>query len=280
MRAAKYVAILISAALALPIPASAQNNDQWNDFWEAIGGSENVDRVGEDSLVARPLRDNADEIVGARFFRERGSSDPMAVTQRSLRSFEHSCRTRGGSILAPDDALTVEFGDRVIAQLVQPTGMRHQWRGHVAICDGSDGAPIAGFVSLVKDNSEIHRNGDPGSQLIGGLFGGLRNITAIYLFRADRLPTASDAAIFASAEEQRAADVEARMRAAPQEAEEFQANLAIGDETNCGTVIDVRGPMAEVAVPTNRRAPNGEAIFWSRKERLFPPGHGVCTYGL
>ena len=280
MRAARYVAILISAALALPIPASAQSNDQWNDFWEAIGGSENVDRVGEDSLIARPLRDNADEIVGARFFRERGSSDPMAVSQRSLRSFEESCRTRGGSVLAVDNVRTAAFGDRVLAHLVQPTGMRHQWRGQVAICDGSDGEPIAGFVSLVKDNSEILRSGDAGSQLIGGLLGGLRNTTAIYLFRADRLPSASDANAFTSVEEQRAADVEARMSAARQEAEVFQADLAIGDETNCGTVIDVRGPMAEVAVPTNRRAPNGEVIFWSRKDRLFPPGHGVCTYGL
>ena len=280
MRAAKYVATLMSAALALPIPASAQNNDQWDDFWEAIGGSENVDRVGEDSLIARPLRDNADEIVGARFFRERGSSDPMAVTQSSLRSFEQSCRMRGGSVPAADDARTVSFGERVIAHLVQPTGMRHQWRGQVAICDGSDGAPIAGFVSLAKDNSEIHRSGDAGSQLIGGLFGGLRNTTAIYLFRADRLPTATDATVLSSVEERGDADSEARMRAARQEAEEFQADLAIGDETNCGTVIDVRGPMAEVAVPTNRRAPNGEAIFWSRKERLFPPGHSVCTYGL
>lgn len=38
--------------------------------------------------------------------------------------------------------------------------------------------------------------------------------------------------------------------------------------------------MAEIAVPTNRRAPNGESTFWSRIERLAPPGYAICTFGL
>lgn len=280
MKAAQNFTITLAVLLALSSPASAQTNALWSDFWDTIGGSDDVDQAGRDSVIVRPLRDNAGEVVGARFFRERGSSDPMAATDRGLLAFEQSCRTRGGDMVASDDPRTVMFGDRVIAHLIRPTGMRHQWRGAVAICDGSDGTPVAGFVSLVKDNSEIHRYGDPGSQLIGGLFGGLRNTTAIYLFRADRLPSKSDAAASARAEQQRVADVEARMSEARQQAEELQRNLAIGDETNCGTVINVRGPVAEVAVPANRRTPNGQQTFWSRKERLLPPGHGICTFGL
>ncbi|MGB7408250.1 MAG: hypothetical protein WA908_07055 [Pontixanthobacter sp.] len=280
MRAAQKFAISFAALLAFFSPALGQTSAPWSDFWDNIGGSDDVTQAGGDSVIVRPLRDNADEVVGVRFFRERGSTDPMAATDRGLKAFEQICRTRGGDMVASDDPRSVMFGERVIAHLIRPTGMRHQWRGAVAICDGSDGAPIAGFVSLVKDNSEIHRSGDAGSQLIGGLFGGLRNNTAMYLFRGDRLPSASDATASVRAEQQRIAEVEARMSEARQQAEELQRNLAIGDETNCGTVIDVRGPMAEVAVPANRRTPNGEQTFWSRKERLLPPGHGICTFGL
>ena len=62
--------------------------------------------------------------------------------------------------------------------------------------------------------------------------------------------------------------------------EAFQRKLSIGNETNCGAVIDMRGPMAEIAVPPNVRAPNRPATFWTRIERLAPPGFGLCTYGL
>jgi hypothetical protein len=73
----------------------------------------------------------------------------------------------------------------------------------VAICDGSGGEPLVGFVSLLMDNSEISRSGDIGSQVMGRLFGGLSNTTAIYLFHPDRLPTVADAAAVVDEEERR-----------------------------------------------------------------------------
>lgn len=40
-----------------------------------------------------------------------------------------------------------------------------------------------------------------------------------------------------------------------------------------------RGPLALIAVPANRRAPNGESSFWARIDTLAPRRRGACTYG-
>lgn len=53
----------------------------------------------------------------------------------------------------------------------------------------------------------------------------------------------------------------------------------IGTVTNCGTVIEVRGPMVEIAVPPTVLTPNGQTTFWSRRDAL-PPSSTPCTYGL
>lgn len=280
MRVARHIFCLFFVTCAMPMPLSAQSENVWAGFWNTIGGSYDVARVGGGSVEARPLRDNADEIIGARFFKERGRSDPMAVTNRSLAAFGESCRTQCGTVLPNDDSRLESFRQRVMEHLTRPTGMRHQWRGTVMICDTANGEPLAGFVALAKDNSEIYRSGDPGSQLIGSWFGGLPNTTAIYLYKPDRLPTRSSQMAATRIEEQRVEGIQANMAAARQAAEEFQRDLAVGDETNCGTVIEVRGPMAEIAVPISRPAPNGANTFWSRRERLFPAGTAVCTFGL
>jgi hypothetical protein len=44
----------------------------------------------------------------------------------------------------------------------------------------------------------------------------------------------------------------------------WRDKLAIGTDTNCGPVISLRGPMAEIA--------NGEQATWFRREQLFPLG--------
>lgn len=69
MRAA--LSFLISTPLVLGAvgSASAQDTAAWDDFFIAVGGSDNVNRIGDDSVEARPLRDNATEIIGARFFK-------------------------------------------------------------------------------------------------------------------------------------------------------------------------------------------------------------------
>lgn len=270
---AKLPKFLAIVAATLALPAYAQDNSEWNSFLATVGGSTSVKVVGASSVEALPLRRNADEIWGARFFKDKGASDPWIVTSHSLENFMATCTKVGGSILAQDDERTTIFANRVVANLTAPTGLRHQWRGRVAICDGPTGIPLAGFVSLILDNTEIFRTGDSGSKMLGSILGRLSNTTAIYLFRPDRLPT--KAALL-----QTKATEKARLEAGRAKIEEFRNKLAIGDESSCGTVIQIRGPMAEVAIPVTVQAPNGLQSFWSRKDRLVPIGYGLCSYGL
>ncbi|KQN72970.1 hypothetical protein ASE91_18135, partial [Sphingomonas sp. Leaf62] len=50
--------------------------------------------------------------------------------------------------------------------------------------------------------------------------------------------------------------------------EAFQKDIAVGTETNCGTVIQVRGAMVEIALPPVRPTPNGQSTFWSKRTAL------------
>ena len=60
----------------------------------------------------------------------------------------------------------------------------------------------------------------------------------------------------------------------------FRQTLAIGTETNCGTVIQIRRPMVEIAVLPVRLTPNGQSTFWSKRTVLARSGIAPCTYGL
>lgn len=58
---------------------------------------------------------------------------------------------------------------------------------------------------------------------------------------------------------------------------EFKKNIAIGTATNCGLVINVRGPLAEIQLPANVQGPNGQTIYWVRRDMLtFDPPMTGC----
>jgi hypothetical protein len=56
--------------------------------------------------------------------------------------------------------------------------------------------------------------------------------------------------------------------------------LTIGGETNCGLVIDDRGAVLEIQLPTGNTGPNGERTFWSKREVLADyPFPQECGFG-
>ncbi len=63
-------------------------------------------------------------------------------------------------------------------------------------------------------------------------------------------------------------EAEARKRAPVMEA--FRKNLAIGTRTNCGTVLDLRGPLVEVQVPARMITPTGERRVFVQRKYLEP----------
>ncbi len=60
----------------------------------------------------------------------------------------------------------------------------------------------------------------------------------------------------------------------------FRDALVIGSRTNCGMVIDVRGPLVQVQLPPNIRGAGDQREFWARRDELtdaFPPEG--CSFG-
>jgi hypothetical protein len=56
--------------------------------------------------------------------------------------------------------------------------------------------------------------------------------------------------------------------------------LTIGSETNCGLVIDDRGAVLEIQLPTGNTGPNGERTFWSKRDALADyPFPRECGFG-
>lgn len=73
---------------------------------------------------------------------------------------------------------------------------------------------------------------------------------------------------------QQRADLKAvteRMRA-------FETNLAIGTETNCGMILDIKGPIVEVQVPSYVRLGNGQTRVFVHKDILDVPDGNRCRY--
>jgi hypothetical protein len=164
---------------------------------------------------------------------------------------------------------------RVLGDVIGPRIGKDYWRGEVAVCSTGPTNVLGGFVAIVHDTTDVVSKGDIGSRFLSKVFG-LPTHTAIYAFRANQIENrvTLEAAVakrtFAMATE-RAEEI-ARTEA-------FRKEIAVGSETNCGTVIQLRGPMVEIAVPAYRNTPNGQPTFWSKRDRLYPVGPALCSYG-
>ena len=279
MRAISRIILGAMVSAGLPTSAGAQSLELQAEFFDNLGGSTEIAIVGEGSSEAYPLRERPQEIVGARFFKEKATDDPFLAIDRGIVAFTSACTGEGGYVVAQDDRRTEYLFQRVAAHLVRPTGQKDQWRARTAICSDPQGSPIAGFLGIVHDNSGVVNDGDVGSRLMGRLFG-MKSTTAIYLLRPEAVPSQADIELFAAEDENLRMAASQQLENERRVLEEFRSSLDVGTVTNCGTVIEVRGPVAEIAVPAMRTAPNGVNTFWSQIDRLFPFGTSPCTYGL
>ena len=54
----------------------------------------------------------------------------------------------------------------------------------------------------------------------------------------------------------------------PERLAPWREALNVGDRTNCGMVVDTRGPIVKVQLPANISLPSGEREFWARRSEL------------
>lgn len=130
------------------------------------------------------------------------------------------------------------------------------------MCSRGPNQVLGGFVAITYDTTEVATKGEIGSRLMSRV-SMVPTRTAVYAYRPDQIRSA---AWFQRAQDTYIADREAEQK----RREAFRRDLAIGTVTNCGTVIQIRGPMVEIAVPPTRLTPNGQSTFWSRRDALAP----------
>ena len=255
----------------------AQQTPGIADFLATIGGDTDMKTSG--SLRTRPspqvfpLLDNADEIIGYRFFSEKITTNGSATAERARDAFAQECSAKGGRIEPEDGDAARTFRDRALGRRLPPRGeFKHFWSGISAVCSRGSNQVLGGFVAITYDTTEVATKGDIGSRLMSRV-SMVPTRTAVYAYRPDKIRSA---AWFQRAQDSYVADREAEQK----RREAFRRDLAIGTVTNCGTVIQIRGPMVEIAVPPTTLTPNGQSTFWSRRDALAPTFSTPCTFGL
>ena len=108
---------------------------------------------------------------------------------------------------------------------------------------------MGAMAAIVFDPFMLVANADPGSKVMFAIFRP-KLTTAVYAYRGEAIvPPATMAAREAAAlkreaDAQRRAEEEAVTRV--QQAVAFQKQIKVGDRSNCGLIIDLRGPLAQV----------------------------------
>lgn len=275
MAVRKEIAI-VAAALALALPASAQEQEGIAEFLDTIGGDTNIKTVDGHMTpspytgthrVTVPLRRDANQLLGYRFFKEKLRDDGMVTAIRGRDAFAAECIGKGGVIEPDTSPVTEVFQKRVLADIAYPnSGAKHRWTGLVAVCTRGDDTVLGGYLAAVYDTTAVP-----------SILGRPPTKTAIYAYRGRAIQSAD-------ALRGEAADQVARYTQQQRKNEAllaaFREGLDVGSVTSCGTVIQIRGPMVEIAVPPTTLTPNGQSTFWANRERIYPVGRDPCLFGL
>lgn len=279
----KVIAITLTLG-ALPAGAAAPpmaptTNPTIADFISIIGGDTLPKTVQSDRgsvpVIMKPLLRDRDEILGYRFHKQYTGSNGTAFAEKARAAFNQECLAKGGMIEREGGPITTAFLDaRAVDRTREPQPMTIVSIGIASTCLSKDGRPLGGFLGLVRDTSPMLAKGYAGSPFLMQT-SGQPSRTAVYAYRASAIPSL---ALVQQAQQRRRDDErreEERAEQAYVEKERqlarFRTSLAVGTETHCGTVIQLRGPMVELAIPPGR-SPSGQSTFWLKREQLDPPG--------
>jgi hypothetical protein len=290
---------LIAGVSATVVAAQVQTG--FGDFVNQIGGSTDfktlqgsrlsaIGRVasvagssGNASITPDHARDDArlnfgydfflPKMSGYRFFNVDNKADQLATAKAAKVKFGNECAAKQG-IVEPDVS-------PVASRFRQENGERFRvsdnyFTNTVAteVCTGTNQQPLGGFVAITRT-------------LKTQVFFVRTNRTAIYSIKGDNI--ASAATFLADGQEsqrQQALALERerqlQMSASTEQRrlEAWRKTLVLGTLTNCGLVIDVRGPLVHVQLPGNTTGPSGQREFWIKRTELTDhrPVH-QCTFG-
>ncbi len=226
-------------------------------FLESMDGqSRRAPGAPQTNSLSYPLLNGSDAFRVVRFF----NGDQLHLKMRYAdQAFGLECQAHGGNLRAGDQTrMAFDYFAGGGTGLVSSSAT-FSYRA----CFSSVGAPLSGMVQI--RTQDAYR----------------RDHLAIYVLTRQ----ATNAVL--TAQFDREAREEAFRTAMERRREDNDANwaawrraLAIGSETNCGPVIDIRGPMIEIGLPASLRNTNGPAEIWLKREQLYPVGAEFYSGGL
>ncbi|KQM68579.1 hypothetical protein [Sphingomonas sp. Leaf20] len=245
---------MIVTALLVASPDDVTSAPAIADFLTSLGGDTAMKTsrsMPSDPLPQiYPLVRDESEIIDYRFFAEKPTANGSVTAERVGGVFARKCAAKGGRIEPDDGEVARSFHGRALP----PRGkFKHFWSGVLAVCVRSPCEIMGGYVAITFDNPELATKSDLGARLFSRI-SSMPTRTAVYAYRPERIRSPAS---FQAQQAARRADNVAEQRT--QEA--FRRDLAVGTETNCDTVIQIREPMAQIAVPLVRLTPNGQSTF-------------------
>jgi hypothetical protein len=293
--------ILLLIAVASASAVAAQGQTGFGDFINQLGGSTEfktlqgsrlsaIGRVasaagssGNASITPDRARDDArlnfgydfflSRMSGYRFFNVDNKADQLAAAKAAKAKFAAECTAQNGSV-EPDDTPVAKRFWQENAESWQHSDEYFTNTVVSGVCIATDQLPLGGFVAITRT-------------LRTSVFFVRTNRTAIYAIKGDRIASAQT---FADEEQERTrqqllAEDRARQARLAFDAEQrrlapWRKSIAVGTSTNCGLVIDVRGPLVQVQLPGNTTGPSGQREFWIKRTELTDhlPVY-QCTFG-
>lgn len=237
--------IVLCSAAALPAAALASPES----FLEGIGGSADPLVISKDPPEAIPLTRDARWVLGARFFSEKMKQQPMATAEAAQIAFEQQCRRDGGDLLPNNSASVLDFNTRFTSNFADAVPYKRRAGALTSVCVADASHVMGAMAAIVFDPSALVANADPGSKVMFAIFRP-KLTTAVYAYRGEAIVSPATmaareaAALKKEADAQRRAEEEALARV--QQAAAFQKQIKVGDQSNCGLIVDLRGPLAQV----------------------------------
>ena len=257
------------------------------EFLATIGGDTSPRSVGTnkslDAPHAHPLARDATDIVAHCFFEENMAVRTPRALGRARQAFGHECLAKGGRLLIDADPVVQDFKRRKAESLLPPNKPFHVWEADAAVCVTSSGYALGGLVAI-SERKGMEPSTYNGSTMVVGLLMPSYARTAIYAYHPRAIGGPTPALVaqrrVAPSDGELTARFQGKRRREQKRDEAFRRAIEVGIETNCGMVIQVRGPVMDVALPPTRTTPSGQSSFWSKRAALFPPGPTVCSFGL
>lgn len=225
-------------------------------------------------------------IMGMRFLADRKRTPD--IIQGALNEFGQDCVSAGGSVADWRTPTGRAFADWTTAQLDQHRPVYpweyYDWTG---VCLSRSDMPIAAFLGVRSFNrrntTEVRKKG-----VVVGFTRAHDSRIAVYLLSPELLRTDREYRELLNAEKvaereklERRREYElARLRENVRWHGEWRKTITLGTRTNCGMVVQERGPLVEVQLPAGIEGPGGIRQFWVRRDRLtdddVPNG---CDFG-